>query len=146
MYVSAFKAHIQSCGAIPDEVKKILRKPAWNRSKGEVERVLRIVKRMKGFNRYPMFVKRELAKVLYYASYQAGRTVLRQGLLTVFLYTYRDFFRHCVIGFLIFSGHIGISFYFIVHGCVIVERAEEDKATGERHTQVAKMISYNVDN
>ena len=34
------------------------------------------------------------------------------------------------------SGHVGISFYFIVSGSVIVERMEEDKNTGEQHKQV----------
>ncbi|KAK3731514.1 hypothetical protein QZH41_008547 [Actinostola sp. cb2023] len=109
--VNAFKAHIQSCGTIPEEVKEILLRPSWTRSSEEVEQVLRIVKRMKGFDRYPMYVKRELAKVVYYAMYNSRRVIIRQG-------------------------HIGVSFYFIVSGSVIVERIEEDKVTGERHIQI----------
>ena len=34
------------------------------------------------------------------------------------------------------AGHVGISFYFIMSGSVIVERMEEDKNTGEQHKQV----------
>ena len=35
-------------------------------------------------------------------------------------------------------GHVGVSFYFIVSGSVIVERMEEDKFTGEQHKQVCQ--------
>ncbi|XP_031551248.1 cAMP-dependent protein kinase regulatory subunit-like [Actinia tenebrosa] len=114
--VNAFKAHIQSCGAIPPDVKAILVKQSWNRSKEEVEKVLRIVKRMKGFNRYPLYVKRELARVVYHGKYQSGRCIIRQG-------------------------HVGISFYFIVSGTVTVERIEEDRVTGEKHIQIVGEMS-----
>lgn len=58
-----------------------------------------------------MYVKRELAKVVYYDMFEGGRVVIKQG-------------------------HVGISFYFIVSGSVMVERMEVDKFTGEQHTQV----------
>ena len=43
-------------------------------------------------------------------------------------------------------GHVGVSFYFIVSGSVIVERMEEDKFTGEQHKQVCqrKLLSIKL--
>lgn len=41
--------------------------------------VLQVVKKLKCFDRYPMYVKRELAKVLYYDMFEKGRVVIKQG-------------------------------------------------------------------
>ncbi|KAJ7381256.1 hypothetical protein OS493_001373 [Desmophyllum pertusum] len=114
--VNAFKPHVQSCGFLSTFVKKTLRTLSWNRTDEEIEVVLQVVKKLKCFDRYPMYVKRELAKVLYYDMFEKGRVVIKQG-------------------------HIGISFYFIVSGSVIVERMEEDKHTGEQHKQVVGEMS-----
>ena len=43
--------------------------------------VLQVVKKLKCFDRYPMYVKRELAKVLYYDMFEKGRVVIKQGAL-----------------------------------------------------------------
>ncbi|CAH3124264.1 unnamed protein product [Pocillopora meandrina] len=109
--VNAFKSHVQSCGFLSPAVKETLRALSWSRTEEEVEVVLQVVKKLKCFGRYPMYVKRELAKVLYYDMFEKGRVVIKQG-------------------------HVGVSFYFIVSGSVIVERMEEDKFTGEQHKQV----------
>ncbi|KAL9967240.1 hypothetical protein ACROYT_G025424 [Oculina patagonica] len=114
--VNAFKPHVQSCGFLSACVKKTLRTLSWNRTDEEIEVVLQVVKKLKCFDRYPMYVKRELAKVLYYDMFEKGRVVIKQG-------------------------HVGISFYFIVSGSVIVERMEEDKHTGEQHKQVVGEMS-----
>lgn len=92
-------------------MKKTLRAQSWNRTEEEIEVVMQVVKKLKCFARYPMYVKRELAKVVYYDMFEGGRVVIKQG-------------------------HVGISFYFIVSGSVMVERMEVDKFTGEQHTQV----------
>ncbi|XP_068760054.1 uncharacterized protein [Montipora capricornis] len=109
--VNAFKRHVQSCGLIPSFVKKTLKTPSWNRTDDEIEVILQVVKKLKCFDRYPMYVKRELAKVVYYDKFEKGRVVIKQG-------------------------HVGCSFYFISSGSVIVERMEQDKHTGEQHKQL----------
>ncbi|XP_022803352.1 cAMP-dependent protein kinase regulatory subunit-like [Stylophora pistillata] len=109
--VNAFKSDVQSCGGLSPAVKKTLRAQSWNRTEEEIEVVMQVVKKLKCFARYPMYVKRELAKVVYYDMFEGGRVVIKQG-------------------------HVGISFYFIVSGSVMVERMEVDKFTGEQHTQV----------
>lgn len=43
--------------------------------------VLQVAKKLKCFDRYPMYVKRELAKVLYYDMFEKGRVVIKQGAL-----------------------------------------------------------------
>ena len=77
----AFKPHVQSCGFLSPYVKKTLRKLSWNRTDEEIEVVLQVVKKLKCFDRYPMYVKRELAKVLYYDMFETGRVVIKQGML-----------------------------------------------------------------
>ena len=54
---------------------------SFNRTNEDVEIVLQIVKKLKCFDRYPMYVKRELAKVLYYDCFNRGRVVIKQGKL-----------------------------------------------------------------
>ena len=76
---SAFKPHVQSCGFLSPSVKKTLRTLSWNRTDEEIEVVLQVVKKLKCFDRYPMYVKRELAKVLYYDMFEKGRVVIKQG-------------------------------------------------------------------
>ncbi|XP_067022888.1 cyclic nucleotide-binding domain-containing protein 2-like [Acropora muricata] len=109
--LNAFKRHVQSCGFIPSFVKKTLKIPSWSRTDEEIEVILQVVKKLKYFDRYPMYLKRELAKVLFYDKFERGRVVIKQG-------------------------HDANSFYFILSGSVIVERMEEDKSTGEQHKQL----------
>ncbi|RMX57582.1 hypothetical protein pdam_00024235 [Pocillopora damicornis] len=77
--VNAFKSHVQSCGFLSPAVKETLRALSWSRTEEEVEVVLQVVKKLKCFGRYPMYVKRELAKVLYYDMFEKGRVVIKQG-------------------------------------------------------------------
>lgn len=60
-------------------MKKTLKLPSWNRPDEEIEVILQVVKKLKCFDRYPMHVKRELAKVLYYDKFEKGRVVIKQG-------------------------------------------------------------------
>lgn len=104
-----------------------------------------------------MYLKRELAKVIYYDMFEKGRVVIKQGEystvnkhikelrisrsifmahLEYLLREYCMFLIHFCVS--CSPGHGGISFYFIVSGSVIVERMEEDKNTGEQHKQVYK--------
>ena len=64
---------------MPPSIKKTLRKLSWNRTDEEIEVVLQVVKKLKCFDRYPMYVKRELARVLYYDMFEKGRVVIKQG-------------------------------------------------------------------
>ena len=63
-------------------MKKTLRTLSWNRTEEEIEVVLQVVKKLKCFDRYPMYVKRELAKVLYYDMFEKGRVVIKQGMIS----------------------------------------------------------------
>lgn len=60
-------------------MKETLRALSWSRTEEEVEVVLQVVKKLKCFGRYAMYVKRELAKVLYYDMFEKGRVVIKQG-------------------------------------------------------------------
>ena len=60
-------------------MKKTLRTLSWNRTGEEIDVILQVVKKLKCFARYPMYVKRELAKVLYYDMFDKGRVVIKQG-------------------------------------------------------------------
>lgn len=42
------------------------------------------------------------------------------------------------------AGHVGISFYFIVSGTVVVQREEKDPRTNEKHVQVYFLRSNHV--
>ncbi|XP_065052863.1 uncharacterized protein LOC135682068 [Rhopilema esculentum] len=106
----AFKAHIQACGAISEEMRRILRKFSKFRTDDEVKVIGRLVNRLKVFEKYPIMVKEELGRILYFDVFEDGRIITKQG-------------------------QSGISFYFIVTGTVLVERIEVDKQTGLRHIQ-----------
>jgi len=54
-----------------------------------------------------VYVRKELARVLYYETFEAGRVIIRQG-------------------------DLGFNFYFIVSGNVLVEVQEEDQMTGKK--------------
>eukprot|EP00794_Sanderia_malayensis_P003049 gene3049-3511_t len=107
---NAFKAHIQACGRLSEEIKITLQKYSGHRTAEEVEAVGKLVRRLRCLDRYSPAVKKELGKILYYDSFEDGRLVIQQG-------------------------QLGISFYFIVSGTVVVERIEIDKKTGSRHIQ-----------
>ena len=62
-----------------------------------------VVDRLKCFQKYPRKVKHELSRVIFYESFSDGRVIIQQG-------------------------HLGISFYFILSGKVLVYLNEKDKA------------------
>ena len=105
--VNAFKPEIQSWEGLSPKAKAILVKPSWLRTEDELRFLHRFTIRLKCFDRYPVYVRKELARVLYYESFEKGRVVIRQG-------------------------DIGFNFYFILSGSVLVEMQEVDQRTGKK--------------
>ena len=105
--VNAFRPEVQSCGGLSPQAKAILMKPSWCRSEEEIKFLHQFTLRLKCFDRYPVYVRRELARVLYYEAFEKERVVIRQG-------------------------DCGFNFYFIVSGNVLVEVQEEDHVTGKK--------------
>lgn len=105
--VNAFRPEVQSCGGLSPQAKAILMKPSWCRSEEEIKFLHQFTLRLKCFDRYPVYVRKELARVLYYEAFEKGRVVIRQG-------------------------DCGFNFYFIVSGNVLVEVQEKDHMTGKK--------------
>ena len=57
----------------------ILSKPAHVRFDFENLYIQRTLYRFQCFNRYPLLVKKELAKVIYYDKFEDGRLIIKQG-------------------------------------------------------------------
>ncbi len=102
--LNAFKPEVQSCGTLNPRAKAILMKPSFNRTAEELAFLQRFTLKLKCFDRYPVYVRKELASVLYYEAFEKGRVVIRQG-------------------------DTGFNFYFIASGSVLVEVQEEDQLT-----------------
>ncbi|XP_030836041.1 uncharacterized protein LOC105438988 [Strongylocentrotus purpuratus] len=102
--VSAFKSNVQSVSTLPPRAKKIMRKETWERTKEELHYLYGFVDRLKSFNRYSKTIRHELAGVLYFDSFEAGRLIVKQG-------------------------HPGLAFYFILSGSVVFEVNETDTRT-----------------
>lgn len=109
--VNAFRPEVQSCSKLSLKAKAILRKPSWARSEEDLKFLHRFTTRLKCFDRYSVYVRKELARVLYFEAFEKGRVVIRQG-------------------------DIGFNFYFIVSGSVLVEVEEEDQSTGKKQNTV----------
>lgn len=105
--VNAFRPEVQSCGGLSTRAKAILMKPSWSRSEEDLKFLHQFTLKLKCFDRYPVYVRKELARVLYYEAFEAGRVIIRQG-------------------------DLGFNFYFIVSGNVLVEVQEEDQMTGKK--------------
>ena len=114
--VNAFKPEIQSWEGLSPKAKAILVKPSWMRTEDELKFLHRFTIRLKCFDRYPMYVRKELARVLYYESFEKGRVVIRQG-------------------------DIGFNFYFILSGSVLVEMQETDQRTGKKINMIVGELS-----
>lgn len=114
--VNAFKPEIQSWEGLSPKAKAILVKPSWLRTEDELKFLHRFTIRLKCFDRYPMYVRKELARVLYYESFDKGRVVIRQG-------------------------DIGFNFYFILSGSVFVEMQEKDQRTGKKLNMIVGELS-----
>ena len=114
--VNAFKPEIQSWEGLSQKAKAILVKPSWLRADDELKFLHRFTIRLKCFDRYPMYVRKELARVLHYESFEKGRVVIRQG-------------------------DIGFNFYFILSGSVLVEMQEKDQRTGRKLNMIVGELS-----
>ncbi len=109
--LNAFRLEVQPCGTLNPRAKTVLMKPSWNRTEQDLAFLQRFTQRLKCFDRYPLYVRKELASVLYYETFEKGRVVIRQG-------------------------DSGFNFYFIVSGSVLVEVQEEDQLTGMKHNMI----------
>lgn len=114
--VNAFKPEIQSWEGLSPKAKAILVKPSWMRTEDELRFLHRFTIRLKCFDRYPIYVRKELARVLCYESFDKGRVVIRQG-------------------------DIGFNFYFILSGSVLVEMQEKDQRTGKKLNMIVGELS-----
>ena len=103
--VQSFFPECQTCSGLSERVKIILTKPSWNRTDEELGIVRRFVMKLACFSRYSLYVRQELANVLFYEVFESGRVVIRQG-------------------------DVGFSFYFIVSGSVLVEVQDKDPVSG----------------
>jgi len=106
-----FRFHQRSYGGLTARARRILLKHPIERSDTELQILREVVERLKCFQKYHRKVKQEIARVIYYETFEDGRTIIQQG-------------------------HAGVSFYFIVSGKVQVKFEEKDKKTGLVHTQL----------
>ena len=109
--VAAFKRDVQPSTGISSRVKTLLRKNTWARTRVDLMDIYRVINNLKCFSRYSTYVKKELAKIVMFESFDAGRVVVRQG-------------------------DVGFSFYFIIEGNVYVEVQEVDPVTMEKANQI----------
>ena len=94
--------------------KTILSQPTWLRTEEEIQYLHRYTIRLSCFNRYSGYVRRELARVLYYEKIEKDRYVIKQG-------------------------HTGWFFYFIISGTCLVEM-QECLVSGKNVTMIAGEI------
>ena len=109
--VQSYFPECQSCSGLSARVKAILQKVDWSRTDEEIEVVRRFVMKLAYFNRYSLYVRQELAHVLFYDVFERGRVVIRQG-------------------------DVGYSFYFIVSGSVLVQIQDKDPVSGVVRTNI----------
>lgn len=106
--VHAFKRDIQSKTGISRRVKAMLIKSGWERTEEELAVISQVLSSLKCFSRYSSCVLKELARKIAFESFEQGRVVVRQG-------------------------DIGYSFYFIIHGSVLVEIQDKGSKSGTNH-------------
>jgi len=106
-----FRFHQRSYGGLTPRARRILLKHPIERSESELQTLREVVDRLKCFQKYHRKIKQEIARVIYYETFEDGRIIIQQG-------------------------HSGVSFYFIVSGKVQVKFEELDKKTGLIHTQL----------
>ena len=109
--VQSFFPECQSCSGLSARVKMILTKVAWSRTEEELEIVRRFVMKLACFSRYSLYVRHELAHVLFYDVFERDGVVIRQG-------------------------DVGYSFYFIVSESVLVEIQDKDPISGIVHNNI----------
>lgn len=106
--VNAFKRDIEPKTGISSRVKAMLIKNGWERTEEELAVISWVLSCLKCFSRYSSYVKKELARIIAFESFENGRVVVRQG-------------------------DIGYSFYFIIQGSVLVEVQDKDTKPGTNH-------------
>ena len=109
--VALFKRDIQPATGISHRVKTLLRKNSWARTEEELSDIYRVINHLKCFSRYSTYLKKDLAKIVMFESFDGGRVVVRQG-------------------------DVGFSFYFIIDGNVFVEVMEEDPVTKQKSNHI----------
>ena len=94
------------------KAKTILSRPTWLRTEEELHYIYRYTIRLHCFSRYNAFVRKELAKVLYYEKVERDHYVIRQG-------------------------SFGWFFYFIVSGTCLVEMKDVCLRSGKMVSLIA---------
>ena len=112
--VRSFRSDVQY-ESLSLRAKTILSLPTWLRTDEELQYLHRYTIRLHCFNRYSAYVRRELARVLYYEKIEKDHFVIRQG-------------------------KVGWFFYFIVSGSVLVEMQDICLRSGKRVTMIAGEI------
>ena len=113
--VNSFRPDVQACRGLPDLAKSILMKPSWARTEDDVKFLHVFTMRLKWFDKYSLYVRKELSRILYYEAYEAGRVLVRQG-------------------------DPGFSFYIIVNGSVFVEVLETDPLSGRKQYHIVNEL------
>ena len=101
--INAFHPDVVCHENLSMRAKSILSQPSWLRSEEDVQYVSRYTIRLKCLKKYPEDIRSELARVLHYEKFEKGRVVIRQG-------------------------DIGVYFYFILNGSVLIEIDDVDRS------------------
>ena len=112
--VKSYRSDVQY-DSLSLRAKTIFSQPPWLRSDEEVKYLHRYCMRLNCFSRYSAYVRKELARVLYYEKVEKDHFVIRQG-------------------------RIGWFFYFIVSGSVLVEMQDICLRSGKKVTMIAGEI------
>uniref|UniRef100_A0A1I8GUH4 Cyclic nucleotide-binding domain-containing protein n=1 Tax=Macrostomum lignano TaxID=282301 RepID=A0A1I8GUH4_9PLAT len=97
------------------EMKAILQLEPQARTTEQVQTVMYGLQTLPTFNEYPLRTQEKLARVAFYQSVPPGRLIIRQG-------------------------HIGVNFYIIIRGRVIVSVMQEDRRTGDTRTNIVARL------
>ena len=95
--------------------KIILLKPAWLRTPLELEYLQHITVHLKCFERYSLYLRKELAEHIYYEAHEKDRVIIRQG-------------------------DKGIKLYFIVSGGVLIEKHEDHWTNHLLHSTIVNEL------
>ena len=95
--------------------KVLLLKPAWLRNPLELEYLEHITAHLKCFERYSMYLRKELAGHIYYEAHEKDRVIIRQG-------------------------DKGIKMYFIVSGGVLIEKHEDHWTNHILHSTIVNEL------
>ncbi len=107
--VNVFRPEKYSYNSLSLQAKVILMRPPWLRTDSELNYLSCHTLRLKCFDRYSLETRKALSKVMYYERIEKDRVVIRQG-------------------------QVGMAFYFIVSGSVLVETEAKDELHGGRKT------------